>query len=154
MGYSAYLKNTLKPLGIYELDTGLGASELNILGSQLDSVDSSLNTTLREMLPLTAQDVGLSFYESLFPGVFVPQSLSQRRTAVNCLLRLGETECSDQGLNMVLTVCGIPAAINESSTNDTVEVVFTEDAPSGDALDLLKQRIEAILPCHLDVVYI
>ncbi|MDO4815180.1 MAG: hypothetical protein Q4A83_01060 [Bacillota bacterium] len=153
MSYSDYLKNTLKPLGIYELDTGIGSAELNALGAIMDEVEEKLSKTYREMLPMTAEDEGLRKFEGLFPGAASTEDTAARRTAVNALMRLREYDCSDQGLNILLSDCGIPASVYETDTKEVLNVRFSGIQPEGEELKRLKQRIEAILPCHLEVIY-
>ena len=153
MSYSDYLKNTLKPLGIYELDTGIGSAELNALGAVMDEAEKKLSRTFREMLPMTAENEGLQKFESLFPGAASTADLASRRAAVNALMRMGEYESSDQGLNIFFDACGIPANVYETATKEVLKVRFSGIKPEGEELRKLKQRIEAILPCHLEVIY-
>lgn len=153
MSYSDYLKNTLKPLGIYELETGIGSAELNALGAVMDEAEKKLSRTFREMLPMTAENEGLQKFESLFPGAASTADLASRRAAVNALMRMGEYESSDQGLNIFLDACGIPANVYETATKEVLKVRFSGTKPEGEELRKLKQRIEAILPCHLEVIY-
>lgn len=153
MSYSEYLKNTLKPLGIYELDTGAGAAELEALGTVMDETADRLSAVARDMLPMTAEEEGLSKFEGLFPGTSAASGLEARRTAVNTLIRIGECECSEQGLNNVLSSCGIPAEVSETGTKDLVKVAFLVYQLTEEELRGLKRRIEAILPCHLEIEY-
>ena len=47
MGYCDYLKNLLRPLGIYDLSDGsLSASELEALGRGLDGAEAAINLSL------------------------------------------------------------------------------------------------------------
>ena len=49
MGYSDYLKNLLKPLGIYDLSAGsLSSSELDALGLGLDHASKQMDYAERE----------------------------------------------------------------------------------------------------------
>ncbi|MCF0138152.1 MAG: DUF2313 domain-containing protein [Oscillospiraceae bacterium] len=153
MGYADYLKRTLKPLGIYELDEGIGAAELEVLGEALDSVESSLSAVQRNMLPMTAEEEGLRLLESLFTGATGTGSLEARRRALAVMLRLGETECSEQGLNILLEQCGIPADVSETEVEAQVRVTFYDTAGDTSELQRMKRRIEALLPCHLEIVY-
>lgn len=153
MGYSDYLKNTLKPLRVYELDTGIGAAELEIEGAALDRIDGILSSTCRNMLPMSADAEGLEEWEKLFPYMPPQKSIADHRTALMAMIRMGECECSDQGLNYVLASCGIPANVSETATKETLKVTILDDRLSGAALQRMKNSIEAILPCHLDITY-
>ncbi len=153
MSYSDYLKNTLRPLDIYELDSGIGCAELDALGAAMDGIKAGLDGTFTEMLPMTATNEGLSRYESLFPRCPRPADLNARRTALMTLIRMGECECSEQGLNNVLASCGIPAEVSETETKETVMVTFWDYHLEGEELAQAKRRVEAILPCHLEILY-
>ena len=67
MSYAAYLKNLLRPLGIYQLDGTYNGAELDSVGLALDGVEEALERAQREMCPLTAQGEGLERYLSLLP---------------------------------------------------------------------------------------
>ena len=69
MGYAAYLKNLLLPLGVYDLSVGsVSEGELYALGSALDTAAERLETVERESLTATAEDEGLDRREALFPA--------------------------------------------------------------------------------------
>lgn len=67
MGYRDYLAGLLQPLGIYDLESGVGAAELEAVGEKMDEVFSELELLERELLPVTAESYGLLSYEGLFP---------------------------------------------------------------------------------------
>lgn len=153
MGYADYLKNTLKPLRVYELDTGIGAAELEAEGAAMDRIDGILSSTCRNMLPMSADARGLAEWEKLFPYALPQNSIADRRTALMAMIRMGECECSEQGMNFVLASCGIPANVSETAAKETLKVTILNDNLSGAELQRLKNCIEAILPCHLDIIY-
>ena len=60
MGYCDYLKNLLRPLGIYDLsDRSLSASELEALGHGLDGAEAAIDYAERESALSTAEGEGL-----------------------------------------------------------------------------------------------
>lgn len=153
MSYGAYLKKTLKPLGIYELDSGIGAVELEVEGAALDDIQDSISDTVKNMLPATADENGISRWGRLMGVQPVGADTEAKRSFIMGLMRLGECECSDQGLNYVLDTCGIPAAVSESATKETVRVTIFEHHLEDGEEEKIKALVEAILPCHLDVEY-
>ena len=42
LGYTDYLKQMLLPLGIYDLEEGIGAEEIRVIGKQLDELFETL----------------------------------------------------------------------------------------------------------------
>ena len=93
MGYCDYLKNLLRPLGIYDLSDGsLSASELEALGRGLDGAEAAINYTERESALPTAEGEGLDLWESLFANTPVHYSTELRREAIAALLRIGGGE--------------------------------------------------------------
>ena len=50
MNYTNYLKEILQPLDIYDLENGVGAEELAVIGQQLDAVFDALEEIRREAL--------------------------------------------------------------------------------------------------------
>ena len=93
MRYSHYLKEFLKPLGIYDLSPGsLSASELDALGLGLDRISAAIDYTERESSLSTAESEGLDRREALFARAPVHVSVPLRRAAIAALLRIGEGE--------------------------------------------------------------
>ena len=153
MSYGEYLKNTLRPLGIYELDTGIGAAELEIEGAAFDEIDGVLSDTLRNMLPLTADENGIERWSALLPYKPRGADLDAQRGSLMELIRSRENECSDQALNHVLENCCILAEVSETNVSETVKVTIYEIHLEDGEDERIKKQIEDILPCHLDIVY-
>ena len=147
------LKDLLRPLGIYDVDDGLGAWELEALGQELDKLYDKLLFSEHSLFPQTAGEEGLALYEYLLP--FAPHSdtLQQRREAVCALLQLDGFGFSEGELNRTLAGCGIRAVVEETDTPMTVTVSFPYNRGEPDDFSRLRRNIEQILPCHLDVVY-
>ena len=59
MGYSSYLKELLRPLGLYDLSDGaINVGELEAAGGVMDLLDLQLEDIQREMLLTTAEGLG------------------------------------------------------------------------------------------------
>ena len=153
MGYGKYLRQLLEPLKIYELSAGAGVDELECVGTQLDAISDSLENTERESLTVTAQDTGLEMLEKSLPFVPLSVTASDRRRAIQALLRIDSRSFTLSGLNDTVAGCGIRARIGEKAAEKTVVVSFPYNRGVPDRMDELKSRIEEILPCHLNVEY-
>ena len=153
MGYSDYLKDLLRPMRFYDVDEGSGAEELAAEGAELDGVYSALSDAEREMLPPTAQGEGLQNYEAILPYHPSYITLQDRRRAVMSLMQIDDCAFTADALNATLSGCGIKAQASETGTAYTVQVRFPDNRGIPADYDALKARIEAILPCHLQVEY-
>ena len=153
MSYGTYLKDLLRPLRLYELDSGDGAAELECEGEQLDAVFAALETAQRESVVATAEDTGLSAYEEILP--FVPAYVTDkdRRRAIEALLRIDSRSFTPAAVNDTIAGCGIRALVEETDTPQTVRVSFPYNRGVPEDFAPLQKRIEEILPCHLGVVY-
>ena len=153
MGYATYLKELLRPLRLYALDSGDGAAELECEGEQLDTVFAALETAQRESIIASAEDAGLSAYEKILP--FVPAYVTDkdRRRAIEALLRIDSRSFTPAAINDTVAGCGIRALVEETDTPLTVRVSFPYNRGVPEDLAELQKRIGEILPCHLGVVY-
>ena len=154
---SAYLlKNLLRPLGIYDVDEGCGALELEALGQEMDRLYEYLVFSENSIFPQTADDEGLKRFEYLLP--FAPRSttLQERREAVKALLQIDGFGFSENELNRIVSGCGICAQVREGEEKYHVTVRFPDrrgQPASYEDMAELTARIEAILPCHLAADY-
>ena len=154
MDYAKELKELLRPLGIYDLNSGAGAEELNCIGGMMDEICEALEQGENDASPLTAGSAGLELWESLLP--FAPVSLTEadRRRGVAALLQIDECSFTAAGINRTLAGCGIRAVAEETATPLTVRVTFPENRGVPAGFERLQVRIEQILPCHLAVEYV
>jgi len=154
MGYYQLLQEILHPLRVYELDSGLSGAELYAEGQALDRVLEMLEAGEREAIPATATDKGLEAYEEIMP--FVPEftDTRQRRQAIMALLRIDWCSFTLQALRNTLSGCGVAVELFESDIPETVEVVILGQRGVPENFDDIAWRVEQILPCHLDIIYI
>lgn len=153
MGYYEYFLQLLQPLRLYQLEEGAGAEELRVAGQALDALAAALEETERESNPVTASGFGLSALEELLPYVPAYNSPEARREALAALLRIDGRSFTLAGLQATLSGCGIRATVRESGEHYTVEVSFPDTMGEPEDFARLKPRIEAILPCHLQIRY-
>ena len=91
MNYTEYIKELVSPLGVYDLNEGAGAGEIEALGETLDVIDDFLSELEREMVCTTAESYGLDRYESMLPYEPVYEDASGRRAALAALLQIDDT---------------------------------------------------------------
>lgn len=155
MSYARYLKEMLRPLGVYDLSGGrFGAAELEAVGQALDGCSEQLEALQREMLVLTAEDQGLSAVEKLLGLRPVAPDTAHRRAALAALLRIGGDSFTLADINDNLSGCGLNAVVSETGQTGVVEVRFPEVAGIPDGFEQMKRIIEEIIPCHLKVEYV
>lgn len=154
MGYDSYLKELLRPVCLYDLDDGPGSAELEALGAAMDALAAELLRLEAESIPATAEDEGLTRYEQILPYRPAAPNLTRRREAIMALLRIDDGSFTPDGLQDTIRGCGIAANVAESDTPQTVEVSFPGVRGEPANFAALKARVEEILPCHLDVVYV
>lgn len=154
MSYADYLKDLLRPMGVYRLEDTLNGAELESVGAQLDSRAEELEETEREMLLTTATAKGLDAVERLLERRPLADSQERRRAALAALLRIGGDSFTLAAINDNLAGCGVNAVAAETSTPGRVEVSFPDVPGIPDGYEELRKIIEDILPCHLDIQYV
>ena len=155
MGYSDYLKELLRPLGIYDLSAGaINVGELEAIGAQMDEVERRLERTQREMLLTTAEGTGLERIESLLVHLPQPLDLAHRRAALAALLRIGGDSFTLEAINDNLAGCGLNAVVSETEETGVVEVRFPEVPGIPDGFEQMDRIITDIIPCHLLIRYV
>lgn len=154
MDYAYELKNLLRPLGIYDLDSGAGAAELDCIGREMDRIFSALETAERDANPLTATADGLKPWETLLPFTPASRTENDRRRAVAALLQIDGGSFTPDGINRTIIGCGICAAVRETGVPMTVEVTFPKTRGVPENFSELQERLEQILPCHLAAEYV
>jgi len=147
------LKQLLAPLGIYDLEEGIGAQEIKVLGAQFDEIFSALEEIGREAFAVTAQDYGLKSFEAILPYTPAYITAEDERRAIMALLRIRGGCFSLEMIQNTLGGCGIAASVAQSEKALTVRVGFPMNRGIPEGFDLLKTRIEEILPCHLAAEY-
>ena len=150
-----YLVSLLRPLGVYDLREGnLNREELAAYGLALDSRETELNDTAREMNLTTAEGFGLERIEALLPYRPVCVTAAQRRAALAAQLRIGGDSFTPEAINDTLRGCGINARAEEGDEPGYVKVYFPDVAGIPEGFDRLREIIEEILPSHVEVTYV
>ena len=152
MSYTQYLKELLRPLGVYDLNAPFNAGELEGAGEALDGVEDTLEEDLRETSLATAEGWGLERTAGLFvrrPVADTPRALA---TALAALLRIGGDSFTLAAVNDTISGCGIAAKVEETGV-ERVTVSFPGVAGVPAGFDQMKKIIEDILPPHLEIQY-
>ena len=154
MGSYEYMCRLLQPLRLYDLEFGAGAEELRVVGGMLDELAAELDKTEREASVLSAEADGLAAIEQLLPYVPVSATPEARREALAALLRIDGRSFTPEALQSTLSGCGIAASVREGEAHYSVEVSFPDTMGEPENFAAVKSRIEQILPCHLEVIYL
>lgn len=152
MSHAQYLRDLLRPLGVYDLEAPFNGGELDAQGEALDGAMERIEEVHRETSLVTAEDWGLEKIASLFvrrPVAGTPRKLA---VALAALLRISGDSFTLAALNDTITGCGIPARVKETGTGQ-VAVSFPGVAGEPAGFEELKQIIEDILPTHLGIEY-
>ena len=149
-----YLRELLRPLGVYRLDGSFLGAELDSLGTGLDGVQAYLEEIQREMCLITAQDRGLEMAAGLFVRRPAASTVQRMRQALAALGRIGGDSFTLAAINSTICGCGLNAVVTETDSPGTVEVRFPEVAGIPEDFDQMQPIIEDILPAHLLIRYV
>lgn len=151
--YAEYLRELLKPLGIYRTEGGVSGGEISALGRGLDGVHEVLSELEHELFLTTAESYGLTNYEKLLPLKPAYRSIGERRNALVGLLRMDGASFTLDAINATLCGCGIAAEAAECARPLTVTVSFPGTRGIPESFEQLRAAIEQIIPCHLEIEY-
>ena len=154
MSHSQYLRDLLRPLGIYDLEAPFNGGELDAQGEALDRAMAALEEIQRESSLTTAESWGLEQVARLFlrrPVATQPRPLAD---ALAALLRIGGDSFTLAAINDNLKGCGINAVAEETGTAGQVTVHFPDVPGIPDGFEEMRAIIESILPAHLGIEYV
>ena len=109
MSYTDYLKELLRPLGVYDVEAPFNGGELTAAGEALDGALGALEEVERESSLVTARSWGLEGVAKLLlhrPAAETEEGLSQ---ALAALLRIGDDSFTPGAINDTITGCGVAA---------------------------------------------
>ena len=150
MGYADYLKQMLRPLGVYRLDRGYNKAELDAIGDALDKVSAQLEMQLGCLDYAALGGEYLEKLESLFPIVNFAETEEERRENVLALLAVNDLSCDKASLEAQLKACGLEAEITEID-KFTAKLHFAKIR--GELSQQEKQMCEAIMPAHIALIF-
>ena len=152
MSHSQYLRDLLRPLGIYDLEAPFNGGELDAQGEALDRAMAALEEIQRESSLTTAESWGLEQVARLFlrrPVATQPRPLAD---ALAALLRIGGDSFTLGAINDTISGCGVRAQVTETGVG-SVQVRFPGTVGVPDGFEQLKKIVEDILPAHLAIEY-
>ena len=153
MGYGAYIRQLLRPLGVYHLLEGnLNYSETEAMGAALDTAESMLDKAEREGRLATAEDA-LTEWAKLFTHPPEAADREALRRAIAALLLIGEGSFTVKTINETLCGCGVDCVVEETGIYGTVRVSFPGTVGFPENFEQKKRIIEEIIPCHLAIDY-
>ena len=152
MSHARYLRELLRPLGVYDLSAPFNGSELDAQGAALDGVMDRAEEVQREVSLVTAETCGLENTARLFVRRPVASDPRKLASALAALLRIGGDSFTLDAINDTITGCGITAVVKELGTGQ-VSVSFPGVAGEPHGFSELKKIIEDILPTHLGIEY-
>ena len=154
MSHGQYLRELLRPLGVYDLEAPFNGGELDAQGEALDGAMAALEEVQRESSLVTAEDWGLEQIARLFVRRPVAREPRQLAAALAALLRIGGDSFTLTAINDNLKGCGLNAVASETETPGVVEVRFPDVPGIPDGFESMRAILEDILPCHLDIRYV
>lgn len=154
MSNAAYMKDLLRPLGVYNLDESFLGAELECMGLALDGVEKELERIQQEMCLTTAREEGLNEAAKLFGLRPVTQNSKQLADALSALGRISWDSFTLSAINNTISGCGVRAEVAETDTPGAVTVRFPDLKGVPDRFDSLREVIEDILPAHLQIEYL
>ena len=152
MSHARYLRDLLRPLGIYDLEAPFCGGELDVQGEALDGAMEALEEVGRETSLTAAEGWGLEALAELFARRPVASGPRELAAALAALLRIGGDSFTLEAINDTITGCGIPAVAEERGRGQ-VAVSFPGVAGEPAGFQELKKIIEDILPVHVGIEY-
>lgn len=152
------IKKSLKPLGIYKLNSqGLLNAELSAYACELDTLNEEIEKLEKECFISTAEDYGITLREQLYDFSKPLWDVAKKRQRLLGMSLVKPTSFTKADLENILEVYGIEAAILENtktgniyinclSTNDLFENVFSSDSENKSSTI---NQIEKFIPANL-----
>lgn len=152
MSHARYLRDLLRPLGIYDLEAPFCGGELDVQGEALDGAMEALEEVGRETSLTAAEGWGLEALAELFARRPVASGPRELAAALAALLRIGGDSFTLEAINDTISGCGVSAVVKELGTG-SVSVSFPGTAGVPEGFEEMKKIIEDILPAHVGVEY-
>ncbi len=152
MSHARYLRDLLRPLGVYNLEAPFNGGELDVQGAALDGIMGRLEEVQKEGSLSTAERWGLERVAALFTRRPVADEPGRLAAALAALLRIGGDSFTLSAINDTISGCGVSAVVKETGTG-RVSVSFPGVAGEPANFQELKKIIEDILPAHLGIEY-
>ena len=143
------MKERLSTVGIYDDDAPVLGWELKAYADELELLYSSLSQMFRERFISTAQDTGLSVYETIFGPVRENESADQRRRLLLLRLNLGNQDFTVDGLRRALDSFGFAYTISEFPQIGKLNVIAATDYTLAEQA-WIRSEVSKIIPAHIE----
>lgn len=153
MSHARYLRELLRPLGVYDLSAPFNGSELDAQGAALDGVMDRAEEVQREVSLVTAETWGLENTARLFVRRPVASDPRKLASALAALLRIGGDCFTLTDINNTISGCGIKALAQEKDRFGYIRIIFPDVAGIPEGFEQIREIILDIIPCHLDVEF-
>lgn len=148
MVYEA-MRSSLTPLGSYGSHAPILELELTVYAGELEALYEELAVIGRERFISTAEDIGLSVYETLFGPERTGESAESRREKLLLRMNLGEGDFTPAGIRRALDSLGVSCQISEFPTLNRLNITAATDLTEAQQAFILRE-VEKIVPAHLD----
>lgn len=148
------LKQTLRPLGLYNLDdTTLINAELSAYALVLDEVEALLAELEQERFVVTAEDYGLAMRERILGAEQKDKTVEARRNLLLLRQSITSNDFNKTSLEKVLKNSGIIGYIIESPMNNLIYINCLDLEDSIADKEALKAVVAEFLPAHLECIF-
>lgn len=149
MSYGEYLRELLRPLGVYALqEDSLSGGAVAALGAALDDAEAAIDRQSRESVTMTATEAGLAQMEALFPYMATEQTAEARRQAISGFLQVSGDSFTPAAIHDSLIACGTACQVTPEA-GGVLAVSFPGLRGRPENWPEKRRIIESILPCHL-----
>lgn len=152
MSYAQYLRELLRPLGVYDLNAQFNGGELDSAGLALDDGAAKLEEIQRESSLTTAESWGLEQMAGLFARRPAAGDARAMGDALAALLRIGGDSFTLDAINDTIAGCGVAARVMETG-GGSVAVFFPGVVGRPEGFEQIQRIVEDILPPHLEVLF-
>ncbi len=154
MGYGDYIRDLLRPLGVYDFTPGgYSHSETEALGLGFDGCGAAVDYAEREGILMTAEGEGLERRELLFARRPVQVSPALRRAAIAALSRISGDSFTLADINHAISGCGIKAEAQETGEYGRIRVIFPDVPGIPEGFAQIRDIILDLIPCHLETEF-
>ena len=154
MGYGDYIRDLLRPLGVYDFTPGgYSHSETEALGVGFDGCAEAVDYAEQEGILMTAEGEGLERRERLFAKRPVQVSPALRRAAILALLQVSGDSFTLADINRTISGCGIKAEAQETGEYGHIRVIFPDVPGVPEGFEQIRSVILDLIPCHLETEF-
>lgn len=139
-----------EPIGQYNItNNSLIAKELSCYAAEFDSISTEINRVIRECLVITAENVGLEFYEKIVGSPRDDLSTGLRREMLVALMNLGVNDYTLSGILRFFQSLNFDCNILERPHIFDLYITPVGGTYTDTQRRYIISRAKDFLPCHL-----